>query len=77
MQFLISKFIYTPSYYGGWLNWFYGFIITGLLIESFAYFFLFQKETRIHLPLWIYLVFLGPVSIYHDYLILCSLTSCF
>ena len=47
MQFLISKFIYTPSYYGGWLNWFYGFIITGLLIESFAYFFLFQKETRI------------------------------
>lgn len=57
MQFFRSEFIYTPSYFGGWLNWFYGFIITLLLIDSFAYFFLFQKETKIHLPLWLYLVF--------------------
>ncbi|MBC8743488.1 GHKL domain-containing protein [Lactobacillus sp. Marseille-P7033] len=48
--------INTPQAYGGWFEWFYGFILIFGFIEPFIRFYLFKKITNIQIPWWMYIL---------------------
>ncbi|MBB1079507.1 GHKL domain-containing protein [Limosilactobacillus sp. STM2_1] len=49
-------FLLTPTYYGNWFLWLYGFIFTLVFVSAFSDFYLFKRTTNIRIPWWMYLV---------------------